>query len=81
MSDCRFGVSPVNYPDPVPVSRMLNSMTRLVTHFTLEIKQSVTPVKSMAALEEELSKLLNPTPVFKDPEDYSDEGHCQLCKI
>ena len=34
--------------------------------------QTVNPTASMANLTEELAHLLNPTPVFKDPEDPED---------
>ena len=38
MSDCRFGVSPVNYPDPDPERKCLNVFLMFTTH-----KNDITP--------------------------------------
>ena len=39
MSDCRFGVSPVNYPDPDPDDRRADShcLTALANYYTIII--------------------------------------------
>ena len=37
MSDCRFGVSPVNYPDPDPDPDVQHILTKLLPNESLDI--------------------------------------------
>ena len=37
MSDCRFGISPVNYPDPVPDPEVFNRSERTLMLVTVNI--------------------------------------------